>query len=739
MSRMQRRFVALVSLVFAFSIFGVVTPTVVKADSTPPLSWNAKVVGSIVGNMITDPLGRVTLPCNEDYRDLVTYDSSGVEIRHLSRTSTIDGVTNCIYNPVIDRTGTLYGVPYGEKPGGGYDYGPNLLAYDGNTLRWKYPVDCGAVSSTQVVGADGNIYLTTRYSDGTHLIGLDPELEPGKTSPKKVFDIKLRGDCSHELAAYKDGLIVYGQNVSSRAIYYSYTGKLLTSAPANVHVTFTATGKRINSSHVSISGGKLALVFSMFDPAKGRNTWIKTVSTPGANIKSTGRRGPIALPGDRVAVIFDEEEMIADNVPSGSGEYVKILAILGSDGQVIKRHILPSHDSEGASYSSLSLEATNTGFVVVRGVDKRASGWNNRIPEIAVSVFDAAGNNTGGGGILRGDTSDEATRYGYVVDGTIAVGNNTIFVPASCVGHCSFGPSEAKLFPVRATDIGMEYPRGDVITSSVQPQAQPKKYVALGDSFSSGEGVPPFIDGTNEPNQNECRQSFDAYPELLTRDAHVSAGLTKQSSFAACSGATAANVLNGGSGSGSWGGPPQVNNLSAETEVVTLTIGGNDIGFGDYLRACVLASCSEGSSAYTTIMNKINGSGFRASLKTTYETILNQDNAPNAQLYVADYPYITAADAGMCGVFDFSGGRTVQVALNSVIQSVVSEVKSNNNRIHYVATNYSGSPFTGKHYCNGGESFFNGYDTANPTYSFHPNERGQQAYASIFKSAIATS
>ena len=67
------------------------------------------------------------------------------------------------------------------------------------------------------------------------------------------------------------------------------------------------------------------------------------------------------------------------------------------------------------------------------------------------------------------------------------------------------------------------------------------EYVAMGDSFSSGEGVTPFITGTdkNAPDENRCHRSEDAYPLLLEEDEDLNLNLT---AFVACSGATTSNI-----------------------------------------------------------------------------------------------------------------------------------------------------------------------------------------------------
>ena len=108
------------------------------------------------------------------------------------------------------------------------------------------------------------------------------------------------------------------------------------------------------------------------------------------------------------------------------------------------------------------------------------------------------------------------------------------------------------------------------------------RYVALGDSYSSGEGNPPFDAGTDVasgPNQDRCRRSRVAFPHQL----HVRANLVLV--HRACSGAVGADVT---TTSKYPPEPPQVSWVDASTNLVTITIGGNEAGFGTVLVSCLL-------------------------------------------------------------------------------------------------------------------------------------------------------
>ncbi len=134
--------------------------------------------------------------------------------------------------------------------------------------------------------------------------------------------------------------------------------------------------------------------------------------------------------------------------------------------------------------------------------------------------------------------------------------------------------------------------------------------------------------------------------------------------FVACSGATTTEVLFGNPDIGNWNEGPQVDALSQEeTEIVTISIGSNDVGFADYAKACVLNShipnlgCGPGTPAYADISSKINANSFLPKLEAVYNTILQK--APNAQVYVLSYPMLfgDAASSVNCTFADATGAE----------------------------------------------------------------------------------
>lgn len=102
------------------------------------------------------------------------------------------------------------------------------------------------------------------------------------------------------------------------------------------------------------------------------------------------------------------------------------------------------------------------------------------------------------------------------------------------------------------------------VTGKAPELPQGARYVALGSSFAAGPGVGPNTPGTPA----RCGRGTLNYPNLLA------AKLKLDLVDATCSGATTEHVL------GPWNEvPPQIEAVDAKAQLVTITIGGNDVAF----------------------------------------------------------------------------------------------------------------------------------------------------------------
>ncbi|MBC7761680.1 MAG: hypothetical protein H7201_07760, partial [Candidatus Saccharibacteria bacterium] len=168
------------------------------------------------------------------------------------------------------------------------------------------------------------------------------------------------------------------------------------------------------------------------------------------------------------------------------------------------------------------------------------------------------------------------------------------------------------------------------------------KYVALGDSYQSGEGTFDYIDGTDVPGVNECHRSDYAYPSLLVNEGVVKLDLD----FRACSGAEIPTMLIPSSTSGPpWNdGIAQVNALDTSTRLVTVGIIGNDLGFGDFVEKCIRLSLFNSKSCENDLgssleeqLTSLESGGLKKNLTELYRLI--RAKAPNARVVVVSYPH----------------------------------------------------------------------------------------------------
>jgi hypothetical protein len=115
-------------------------------------------------------------------------------------------------------------------------------------------------------------------------------------------------------------------------------------------------------------------------------------------------------------------------------------------------------------------------------------------------------------------------------------------------------------------------------------------YVALGDSYSAGEGLDPF-DPYTGADGDDCHRSARAYSQWLVFDpepANLGGIVQPMHRFAACSGAIVRDVYEGRPKGGSFLEPQVVmGEVHPEVGLVTITMGGNDVLFSRVVLHCL--------------------------------------------------------------------------------------------------------------------------------------------------------
>jgi lysophospholipase L1-like esterase len=109
--------------------------------------------------------------------------------------------------------------------------------------------------------------------------------------------------------------------------------------------------------------------------------------------------------------------------------------------------------------------------------------------------------------------------------------------------------------------------------------AAPEHYLAMGDSFVSGPGIPQQLDG--------CGRSDKNFVRLVAADLRI-ASFTD----ASCGAAKTTNYWNAQT-IGGYTNPAQLDAVDRDTTLVTLgTMGGNDVGLVGLATTCIIEGCS---------------------------------------------------------------------------------------------------------------------------------------------------
>ena len=301
-----------------------------------------------------------------------------------------------------------------------------------------------------------------------------------------------------------------------------------------------------------------------------------------------------------------------------------------------------------------------------------------------------------------------------------------------------------------------------------------KIVVSLGDSYSSGEGIEPFF-GQDKPSAEKvededwlAHRSEKAWSGMLTIDGQ---SLVKDDNwfFAAASGAETVDLygnqnkyydLDGHKGN--KGLTPQLEIFdvvekkygSGAVDFVTISIGGNDVGFTDIMTAAImnpdhLDEKLDQTWDYLQNEHTINGKkvpAIKDAIKQNYKDIAEKAGK-QAAIIVAGYPNLFNPDGFSVLVYTVSS-ETAQkvndwtVKFNDVIKNVVDECSKEGLNISFVpvAEAFRGhEAYTSEPYINEIKIGRGNQDIASgmiSSYSLHPNEKGAAAYAKEVQKAV---
>jgi lysophospholipase L1-like esterase len=240
--------------------------------------------------------------------------------------------------------------------------------------------------------------------------------------------------------------------------------------------------------------------------------------------------------------------------------------------------------------------------------------------------------------------------------------------------------------------------------SAASAAAGSVRYVALGDSYSSGLGTGDYIAASGS-----CDRSADAYPALW-------AAANQPASYVsvACAGATTGTVLGS-----------QIPALSTATTLVSITIGGNDVGFSSVMETCVLHSTGSCVSAIGAAEAEMG-----SQLPGELDRVLNAITlaAPNARVVVIGYPHLydLGRSAGCIGL-----STTDRTALNRAADLLDTQIQAAAAR-HQDTYADVRSSFAAHEICDPG-GWLRAVDIFAIDESYHPTAAGQSGgYLPVF-------
>ena len=255
------------------------------------------------------------------------------------------------------------------------------------------------------------------------------------------------------------------------------------------------------------------------------------------------------------------------------------------------------------------------------------------------------------------------------------------------------------------------------------------KYVSLGDSYVAGPLIPDQSGGL-------CLRSDRDYPSL-TAAAIGSSALVD----ASCSGATTVDMAQPQSDAGIVVNAPQLSAVTGDARLVSLGIGGNDIGFVDIILTCAGLSLTSPFGDPCTAHYTSGGTDQLAALINATEpkvaAVLQaiHQRAPQARVLVVGYPDILPEHNNGCWPLqpiaygDVSYLRATEKRLNSMLATAAAQ-----NGAQYVDTY---TPSIGHDVCQAANvKWIEGVVPLAPAAPMHPNAKGEAAMARAVESAL---
>lgn len=508
--------------------------------------------------------------------------------------------------------------------------------------------------------------------------------------------------------------------------------------------------------------------------ANGRRYYF-TVTAASVGGSSTSGRSAVVVPSDvpgaptnvRAEVSEWGEAMVSWTQPNSNGALITKYIVRASNGKVIEAN-WNSQDSEvTAVFTGLSPGVSYT--FTVAAVNKNGEG-----PAVA-----AVGSVTPIGRpapptnarVTESGTDAEVTWTASQVHGTPVSGYTVVAMSATdgSTKTATAGPNATSLSMTGLTagpytySIWADSSYGPSKAVEVAGGLPAPILVALGDSYSSGEGVPGFMPPSDA---NGCHRSFDAYSQQYIKGTSANPGrLPFSSIFAACSGGLITHVDKTTQNEGDTP-DGQLTLLPTNANMVTMTIGGNDARFSDVVQDCILTwfinrqidgdTNGTGDHFYCedNWMDPSNPSQYmprviaevKPRLVALYKKIA--DRAKDAEIFILSYPDLVTSTGrrATCGndameEQDIQWIEGMQADFNAMLREAVNEARGTiGDRLHLVDVQPTMdghevcTPDPWIHGLNIDDSTINP-PKFSPVFSFHPKKAGHTAEANLLRNA----
>ncbi|MEV7372945.1 SGNH/GDSL hydrolase family protein [Streptomyces sp. NPDC090301] len=285
-------------------------------------------------------------------------------------------------------------------------------------------------------------------------------------------------------------------------------------------------------------------------------------------------------------------------------------------------------------------------------------------------------------------------------------------------------------------------------SASAAPQFQ---WVALGDSYTAG--VIQAAGDTFEVPRDGCDRTDRSYPQVVERDL----GSLFELANVSCGAATIDDITD--TPQDPIGRhlpplfedpdypfpavPPQSEAVGPGTDVITVGVGGNTLGFADLLAQCLqLGGTGEGTPCKDAL-----GSGIQARLKKVrqdYDRMLTvlHERAPKAKILAVGYPTVIPNDASTCTFSDMTQfGTITQGDLTWLRQDVLEPL---NKTIKDSTGTQDAASFVDLHtssqnhsVCDGRDKWVEGIATLTGELAHvHPNSAGHRNAANYVEQAM---